>query len=95
MLRRAIRVRHFGSGDIPRAGGKFGEREHAQEEQYFRKKASAQGGYHDVRVYRRGKRLTSIGRKWKRPQRSVMNKQSMNRPNPNSINERERSIVNL
>lgn len=28
----------FGSGDIPRAGGKFGEREHAQEEQYFRKK---------------------------------------------------------
>ena len=33
-----IRQIRFGSGDIPRAGGKFGEREHAQEEQYFRKK---------------------------------------------------------
>lgn len=32
--------RSFG-GDIGRGSGKFGEREHAQEEQYFRKKVPA------------------------------------------------------
>lgn len=55
--------RRLYSGDINRGGGKFGEREHAQEEQYFRKKVKGVSKTGFLKYYcglRSGKRLKSI-----------------------------------